>query len=48
MEMNPWNEFYTGLKAKTQKDKTQDIEVFYGNSRFLDIVLNKEYYERRK
>ncbi len=45
MEMHPWNEFYTGIKAKTQKAKTQDIEVFYGNSRFLYSNLDKEYYE---
>ncbi len=45
MEMNPWLEFYTGLKAKTQKDKKQDIEVFYGNSIYLDNVLDKENYE---
>ncbi len=35
-----WNEFYTGLKAKTQKDKTQDIEVFYGSSPETDFVLD--------
>jgi len=45
IETNPWLEFYTGLKAKTQKDKTQQIEVFYGNSRFLYSNLNKGYYE---
>ncbi len=45
IETNPWLEFYTGIKAKTQKDKTQDIEVFYGNSRFLYSSLDKEYYE---
>ncbi len=30
MVSNPWDEFYTGLKAKTQKGKTQEIEVVYG------------------
>lgn len=35
---NIWNEFYTGLKAKTKKNITQDIEVFYGNQ------LSKDFY----
>jgi len=42
---NPWLEFFTGLKVKTQKVKTQEVEVFYGNSRFLRFSFDKEYYE---
>lgn len=42
---NPWLEFFTGLKVKTQKAKTQEVEVFYGNSRFLHFSFDKEYYE---
>ncbi len=45
IDTNPWLEFYTGLKAKTQKAKIQNIEVFYGNSRFLYSNLDKEYYK---
>ncbi len=39
-----WNNFYTGLKAKTQKEKAQDIEVFYGSHLGPDFVLDDNIY----
>lgn len=40
-----WLEFFTGLKAKSQTQKKQELEVFFGNSMSLFGNLNQSYYD---
>ena len=44
MVLNCWDLFFTGLKAKTQREKIQEIEVFYGHRLGTDFTISDDMY----